>query len=133
MPYKSHLQFEVADFLYHHNQMSAGGIDFVLQLWVASLAIHGDEPPFLNARHMYDTINSTPLGDVPWESVSLQYNGAQPTENVPSWMKLEAEHFNLPFWFRASQSTTAHTFCGFCFSLDFDEDPMYLRILSSLL
>lgn len=98
-PYKSRLQFEVADFLYRRNQMSAGGIDFVLQLWAASLAIHDDEPPFLNARHMYDTIDSTPLGDVPWESVSLQYNGAQPTENVPSWMK--AEH---DIWFRNPRS-----------------------------
>ncbi|KAF8259070.1 hypothetical protein EI94DRAFT_1707420 [Lactarius quietus] len=52
--------------------MSGGNINFVLNLWAASLAIHDDDPPFSNAQHMYDTINSTPLGDIPWESFTLQ-------------------------------------------------------------
>jgi hypothetical protein len=94
-PYHNHLEFEVADFLYCRNQMSTGDIDFILCLWVASLAIHGDEPPFLNAHRMYSVINSTPLGDVPWESFTLQYNGTQPTDSVPSWMTVEHD-----IWFR---------------------------------
>ncbi|KAF8528622.1 hypothetical protein JB92DRAFT_3081421 [Gautieria morchelliformis] len=36
---------------------------------------------------MYDTIDSTPLGDISWESFSLQYNGEIPADNVPSWME----------------------------------------------
>ena len=88
-PYDSRLQFEVADFLYRRNQMSAGNINSLLSLWAASLAIHGDEPPFSNATHLYDTIDSTPLGDVAWESFSLQYNGTKPESNVPSWMQAE--------------------------------------------
>ncbi|KAF8267179.1 hypothetical protein EI94DRAFT_1802116 [Lactarius quietus] len=94
-PYKNRLQFEVADFLYRCNQMSGGNINFVLNLWVASLAIHDDDPPFLNAQHMYDTIDSTPLSDIPWESFTLQYDGPQPTENIPSWMDSE---YNVWFW-----------------------------------
>jgi hypothetical protein len=32
-PYNSHLEFEVANFLFHQNQMSAGDINFLLSLW----------------------------------------------------------------------------------------------------
>ena len=73
-PYDNHLQFEVADFLFCQNQMSAGDINFLLSLWVASLTIHDDEPPFLKAMHVYNTIYSTPISDVAWEFFSLQYN-----------------------------------------------------------
>jgi len=75
--------------------MSAGGINFILSLWAASLAVHGDEPPFSNAHSMYDTINSTPLGDVPWSSFTLQHNGTQPVDNIPSWMEA-----GYDVWFR---------------------------------
>jgi hypothetical protein len=88
-PYDNCLQFEIADFLFCHNQMSAGDINFILSLWAASLAIHNDNPPFSNAMDMYNTIDSTPLGDVPWESFGLQYNGTRPTTSVPSWMEAE--------------------------------------------
>ena len=81
-PYKNRLQFEVADFLFRRNQMSAGDINFILSLWAASLVIHDDEPPFSNATELYGTIDQTPLGDVAWESFSLQYNELQPAENT---------------------------------------------------
>ena len=70
--------------------MSAGDINFVTGLWAASLAPHNDSPPFKNAKDMYDTIDSTPLGDIPWQSFTLNYNGS-PLENLgpdgesPSW------------------------------------------------
>lgn len=75
--------------------MSAGDINFLLSLWAASLAIHSGEPPFSKATHLYDTIDSTPLGDAAWESFSLQYNGTQPESNVPAWMLAEYD-----VWFR---------------------------------
>lgn len=67
-PYTDQVRFEVADFLYRHNQMSGGDIDFIFGLWAASLAPHSDTPPFANHVDMYDAIDSTPLGDVPWQS-----------------------------------------------------------------
>ena len=72
-PYNNRIEFELADFLYHCNLMSAGDIDFILQLWAASLAAHHESPPFSNHTEMYSAINSTPLGDVPLESFSLEY------------------------------------------------------------
>ena len=94
-PYDSRLEFEVADFLFRRNQMSAGDINFLLGLWAASLAVHDDEPPFSNAHHMYDTIDSTPLGDVAWSSLTLHHNGTRPIYNIPSWMEAEYD-----IWFR---------------------------------
>jgi hypothetical protein len=75
--------------------MSASNINFILNLWAASLAVHGAEPPFLSTSQMYKTIDSTPLGDVPWEFVSLQYGGTQPEDNILLWMK---EGYDI--WFR---------------------------------
>ena len=35
---------------------------------------------------MYKTIDRTLLGDIPWSSFSLKYNGEKPPDDVPSWM-----------------------------------------------
>jgi hypothetical protein len=88
-PYSNRVEFEVADFLFRRNQMSAKDIDFILSLWAASLAPHNDEPPFSKATHMYNTIDETPLGDVPWQSFTLQFNGTRPADEVPSWMEAD--------------------------------------------
>ena len=67
--------------------MSAGDIDTLLNLWGASAVSNGGSAPFQNHKHLYDTIDATPLGDVPWQSFSLHYNGKQPEGEVPSWMQ----------------------------------------------
>jgi len=105
--YDSRLGFEVADFLYRRDQMSASGINFILSLWAASLAVHGDEPPFSNAHSMYDTIDSTPLGDVPWSSFTLQHNGTQPVDNIHHGWKLSTMcGSGIPIhWSRISSQT----------------------------
>lgn len=121
-PYNSRLEFEVADFLYRRNQMSAGDINFILGLWAASLATHNDKPPFSNANDMYETIDSTPLGDIPWESVTLQYNGAQPVDNIPSWMK--AEH---DVWFRNPRALVHNIISNPDFESGFDYVPFQER------
>jgi hypothetical protein len=117
-PYNSRLEFEVADFLFRQNQMSAGDINFLLSLWGASLTIHGDEPPFANAMDMYNTIDSTPLGSLAWESFSLQYNGARPVDNVPSWMEAEYD-----VWFRDPRILVHNLLSNPDFKSDFDYAP----------
>ncbi|KAF8221283.1 hypothetical protein L208DRAFT_1328845, partial [Tricholoma matsutake] len=117
-PYDNCLQFEVADFLFCQNQMSAGDINCMLNLWAASLAIHNDEPPFSNTTDLYRTIDSTPLGDVAWESFSLQYNGVQPAEGVPSWMQAEYD-----VWFRDPCALVHNLLSNPDFKSDFDYMP----------
>jgi hypothetical protein len=75
--------------------MSAGDINFLLSLWAASLAPHNDNPPFSKAKHMYKTIDETPLGEVPWQSVTIQFDGDRPVDGGPSWMEVGHE-----VWFR---------------------------------
>ena len=68
--------------------MSASDINIITGLWAALLAQHNDVPPFKNAKSMYNTINSTPLGDMPWQSFMLKYNGDLPDGEVPApWME----------------------------------------------
>src|SRR5882724_9977697 len=47
-PYQGQIKFEVADFLYHQNQISASDIDTLLNLWGASAATQGGAPLFQN-------------------------------------------------------------------------------------
>lgn len=85
-PYDSRVEFELAELLYTRNQMSAGHIDSLLHLWAASLVKHCADAPFIDHTNLYNTIDSTSLGGVPWESFSLKYGGDLPATNIPDWM-----------------------------------------------
>jgi Plavaka transposase len=93
-PYRDRVAFELADFLFQREQMSVGNIDILLHLWAASLAQHDDSPPFLNHQDLYDTIDATPIGGVPWQSASLSYDGPLPIQPFP-WMQSK-----YTIWFR---------------------------------
>ena len=67
--------------------MSGGDINTLLDLWAASLAKHDDTPPFSSRDDLYNTIDSTLLGDVRWENFNLQYNRNLPEGVVPPWME----------------------------------------------
>ena len=59
-PYEDRVAFELAEFLYSKEQMSAGNIDRLLEMWAASQLKHNDSPPFRNHKDLYSTIDSTP-------------------------------------------------------------------------
>jgi hypothetical protein len=65
--------------------MSTRNIDTLLDLWAATLLKHDDTPPFANHTDLFDTIDSTPLGDVPWQTFALNFSGEVP-DGAPSWM-----------------------------------------------
>ncbi|KAG1762208.1 hypothetical protein EDD22DRAFT_778730, partial [Suillus occidentalis] len=94
-PYESRIAFETADFLFSRNQTSAKQIDTLLDLWAASLIKHDDAPPFTDHRDLYNTIDATPLGNVPWETFSMSYTGAKPLHDIPPWMDATYD-----VWFR---------------------------------
>lgn len=98
--------------------MSAGDINTLLDFWAASLTVHGDEPPFSNTKDLHNVIDSTPLGDVPWESFSIQYNGTQPASDVPSWMQAEYD-----VWFRDPRSIVQNMLSNPDFKSEFDYAP----------
>ena len=118
-PYGSRLEFETAEFIFSRNQMLAGDIDILLDLWSASLFKHGDQPPFASHQELYDTIDSTPLGDVPWESFSVHYNGIRPENDVPSWMDAEYD-----VWFRNPHTLVQNILSNPDFDNEFDYTPL---------
>ena len=73
-PYGSCVGFETAEFLYACKKMSAADIDFLCQLWAATL-----------------------IGGVPWQSATFQYDGPRPADDAPTptWME-----FEYTIWFR---------------------------------
>jgi len=95
-PYTNRVEFETAEFLYCKTQMSADNIDALTNLWAATLLPHADSPPFANHSDLYETIDSTPVGDVLWQSFSITYDGKRPANgDMPDWMLAEHE-----VWFR---------------------------------
>ncbi|KAH9980521.1 hypothetical protein BJV74DRAFT_779414 [Russula compacta] len=96
-PFESHIKSEFANFAFCRNQMSAGHIDELLNLWAVSLFQHGDHPLFADHNDMYATIDAIPHGDIPWQSFLTSYKGVRPDkqEDVPSWMDGQYD-----VWFR---------------------------------
>jgi hypothetical protein len=91
-PYRNRLEFETAEFLFTKTQMSAGNIDKLLHLWGITLAVHGDDPPFADHRDLYNVIDSTLTGELPWESFRLEYAGDRSEGEAP-WMNKEYDVF----------------------------------------
>ncbi|KAG1906308.1 uncharacterized protein F5891DRAFT_1182556 [Suillus fuscotomentosus] len=73
-PFCNRTEFEMAEFLYMQNQMPAGQINQLLDLWASTLAKHGDKPPFADHRDLYDIINNSPFGDVNWQNFTVTYD-----------------------------------------------------------
>ena len=119
-PYRNRVQFEVADFLYRRNQMSARDINFLLNIWEATLVTHGEEPPFRNCADLYATIDATVVGDTPWQSATLNYNGQRPEGPVPSWM--ESEH---QIWYRDPRTLIHNLISNPDFKDEFDYTPFH--------
>jgi hypothetical protein len=69
-----------------HNQMSAGNINILLDLWAATLLKHNNKPPFADCRDLYKTIDSTLVGDIKWQSFKVQYTGEKLAHNILPWM-----------------------------------------------
>ncbi|KAG1799572.1 uncharacterized protein BJ212DRAFT_1203946, partial [Suillus subaureus] len=84
--YQNCVKFETAKFLYMHNQMSAGDINVLLDLWAATLLQHNNKPLFADCHNVHKNIDHTPLGDIKWQSFKVQYTGQKPTHNVLLWM-----------------------------------------------
>ncbi|KAG2105072.1 uncharacterized protein F5147DRAFT_654257 [Suillus discolor] len=85
-PFHNHTEFETAEFLYTQNQMPAGQINRLLDLWVSTLAKHNDKPPFADHHDLYDVIDSSPFGDVNWQNFTVTYDGERPEDGTKPWM-----------------------------------------------
>ncbi|KAI0245555.1 hypothetical protein BJV78DRAFT_1137762, partial [Lactifluus subvellereus] len=119
-------EFELANFLYTHEQMSGGHIDMLLGIWAAMLVADGTEPPFNSHRDLYSTIDSTPHADCPWENFSLQYDGPKPEHDVPSWMT--SRYY---MWFHNPWMLVKNILSNPGFNNEFDCAPLQEHDISS--
>ena len=77
-------------------ELSRRKVDNLLELWAATLVPHGDSPPIANTRDLHRQIDAIQVGDVQWESVSLQYEGPTPeTTRPPEWKTMKFD-----VWYR---------------------------------
>jgi len=98
-PYESRAAFELAEFLYSHEQMPAAKIDELLAIMAS---MYDKDPPFHSHKEMYNVIDTTRHGDSPWQSFSVTYSGAMP-DDPPSWMTAEYD-----VWFRDLKVVLEH-------------------------
>ncbi|KAG1858201.1 hypothetical protein F4604DRAFT_1931231 [Suillus subluteus] len=68
-PYWNHVEFETAESC------------------TRATTWHNNKPPFADCHDLYKTIDSTPVGDIKWQSFKVQvYWGKKPAHNIPLWM-----------------------------------------------
>jgi hypothetical protein len=69
-----------------------------MEIWAAHQQAQydddGQSPPFANAQDLYNVVDATEVGDVPWQAFAIKYNGEFP-DNAPNWMSTPYE-----VWFR---------------------------------
>ena len=68
---------------------------------------------------MYETIDSTPVGDVSWEGFTLVYDGVRPDGDIPMWMTAEYDT-----WFRNPRDLVHNIISNPDFEAEFDYAPL---------
>ncbi|KAI6099538.1 hypothetical protein EDD16DRAFT_1497389, partial [Pisolithus croceorrhizus] len=82
-PFESRAHFELADFIFHQNEMPGAQIDELMHIW-ASMPGQAGTPPYTNHEHLYSTIDAISEGDAPWTSFSMESVNAGGSGG-PSW------------------------------------------------
>ncbi|KAI0291177.1 hypothetical protein B0F90DRAFT_1824164 [Multifurca ochricompacta] len=97
-PFDNQTQFMIADLLYRRVEMSASNIDLLMKLWLASLEDSGldTSEPFKCHQDLYAKIDSSPLGDVPWQCFITGFSeDLRVPVDAPSWKQTSYE-----VWYR---------------------------------
>ena len=95
-PFTSCASFKLVEFMFTDAELSQCRINKLLELWAATLALHGDSPPFSNHQNLLMHIDTIQLGTTQWENTLLWYDG--PLLEMPchpEWMKAE---YNVWHW-----------------------------------
>ncbi|KAG1768058.1 hypothetical protein EV702DRAFT_1253519 [Suillus placidus] len=116
-PFRNRAEFETAEFLYKQNQMPAGQINRLLDLWASTLAKHNDKPPFADHRDLYEVIDSSPFGDVKWQCFTVTYDGERP-DNPKPWMD---DKYDV--WFRDLREVVRNMLANPTYTNEFDYRP----------
>lgn len=118
-PFGSRERFEWADFIFRRSKMSKGNTDYMLQLLAATLRLQGDDEAvvFKSSRDLYETIDATKAGAVPWQSCRIRPRG-DVHDDSPIWMTEEHE-----IWFRDPHEVVKQMLANPDFDGHFDYMP----------
>ena len=124
-PYDDRSSFELADLLYRRNQMPSSHISDLMQIWATTLS-NNEDPPFANKDDLYDTIDSTHLGDIPWQSFTLSYNGdTQSAANDGPVAPWKAASYDV--WYRDPRQVLKSQLLNHDFAKEMDFAPKEIR------
>jgi hypothetical protein len=98
-PFENRAHFELAEFLYKQNQMSAGNIDKLMEIWAS---LHpNDGGPFDSHNGLYKKIDSIEDGDDPWDSFTIYHPDYQPeVDDTSATSTSSSDSDDLPAWKR---------------------------------
>jgi hypothetical protein len=85
-PFNSHLEFDFTHYHFVEVQNSAGLIDKALGLWAATVTEFGRDAPWKDSGDLRATIDAIQLGDSPWKTYNIYYQGPLPLGAPPKWM-----------------------------------------------
>ena len=120
-PFQDQAAFELANLLFWKEQMSAGNINELLEIWASTLPCDQD-PPFINKQHLYNTIDTIEVGNVPWQSFSVSFNGKIPEGDTTPW-----KHANYDIWFRDPHMVLKNQVKNPDFANEIDVAPKIVR------
>ena len=115
-PFDSEVQFQVADLLYRRAQVSASNIDALLELWAQSVEDFEASAPFHNHQDLHAVIDSSPLGDVPWQC--METRAPDHGDQAPSW-----RHTTYEVWYRDPEIVVSNMLSNTDFDGQFDMCP----------
>ncbi|KAF8798637.1 hypothetical protein BYT27DRAFT_7264755 [Phlegmacium glaucopus] len=117
-PFDNEVQFKVADFLYHQEEMSQGNINYLLKLWALSLLKHGSVAPFNTYKHIYDRIDAIEEGDAPWKCFKTSVDDSEVDDTTPNWKKQEYD-----IWYHNPEVVVRNMLPNPDFHKEFDAAP----------
>ncbi|KII88928.1 hypothetical protein PLICRDRAFT_698078 [Plicaturopsis crispa FD-325 SS-3] len=84
-PFGSRIDFDFAYYHFVERESSISQINKALDMWAATVHQYGGGTPWANAQELYDTIDEIKLGNAPWKSYTIRYEGPLPP-TPPKWM-----------------------------------------------
>ncbi|KAH7903406.1 hypothetical protein BJ138DRAFT_1120420 [Hygrophoropsis aurantiaca] len=119
-PFNDRSHFELADFLFQRNQMPGAQVDGLMHILAA---LYNTPPLYQGHNDLYDTIDSIPHGEVPWESLTVKYHDPNNPDgdlnpNSPPWM-----HAEYDVWFRNPRELLRNQLSNPDFDGEFDYTP----------
>lgn len=124
MPFDSRASFKLADLLYRKVQMSEGQISELMEIiaeWARAGLNPDIDPPFADAKDLYATIDASTLGDIPWQSFTVSYDG-DINEDDASWKRKSYD-----IWFRDPYAILRSQLANRSFSEEMDFSPKVVR------